>query len=80
MYHFQKAILITQRLLSMDLCNAMFADLLFDALMVIEQWVYDLDKEYVGSEELHVKEALETCERTFGDAFRKYVFSEVNIR
>ncbi|VDK68004.1 unnamed protein product [Onchocerca ochengi] len=65
-----KAILITQRLLSMDACNAVFADLLFDDLLAVEQWLYNLAPELVGDEELHLKEALKTCEHTFGDAFR----------
>uniref|UniRef100_A0A915PRR5 Serine/threonine-protein kinase ATR n=1 Tax=Setaria digitata TaxID=48799 RepID=A0A915PRR5_9BILA len=65
-----KAILITQRLLSMDACNAVFADLLFDDLMAVERWLYDLSSELVGDDETYLKEALETCERTFGDAFR----------
>ncbi|KAL4003694.1 FAT domain family protein [Acanthocheilonema viteae] len=65
-----KAILLTQRLLSMDACNAVFADLLFDNLIAVEQWLYDLTTEMVGDEELRLKEALETCERTFGDVLR----------
>lgn len=55
----------------MDACNAMFADLLFDDLMALERWLYDLAPEVVGDEELRLKEALETCERTFGDVLRK---------
>uniref|UniRef100_A0AAF5Q436 Serine/threonine-protein kinase ATR n=8 Tax=Wuchereria bancrofti TaxID=6293 RepID=A0AAF5Q436_WUCBA len=65
-----KAILLTQRLLSMDACNPMFADLLFDDLMAVERWLYHLAPEIIGNEELRLKEALETCERTFGDAVR----------
>ncbi|VDN84677.1 unnamed protein product [Brugia pahangi] len=65
-----KAILLTQRLLSMDACNPMFADLLFDDLMAVERWLYHLAPEIFGNEELRLKEALETCERTFGDAVR----------
>lgn len=55
----------------MDACNAVFADLLCDDLMAVERWLYDLTPEMVSDEELHLKEALETCERTFGDALRK---------
>ncbi|VDK77235.1 unnamed protein product, partial [Litomosoides sigmodontis] len=67
---FSKAILVAQRLLSMDACNAVFADLLCDDLMAVERWLYDLTPEMVSDEELHLKEALETCERTFGDVLR----------
>ncbi|VDO59959.1 unnamed protein product [Onchocerca flexuosa] len=55
----------------MDACNAVFADLLFDALLAVERWLYSSAPELVGDEELHLKEALKTCEHTFGDAFRK---------
>ncbi|CAG9534937.1 unnamed protein product [Cercopithifilaria johnstoni] len=65
-----KAILLAQRLVSMDACNAVFADLLYDDLMAVERWLYDLASEVVGDEELRLKEALETCERTFGDVLR----------
>ncbi|VDN03079.1 unnamed protein product [Thelazia callipaeda] len=79
----QKAVLITQRLLSMDACNALFADLLFDDLMAVERWLYDLTPELVGDDELRLKEALESCERTFGDAFRNIdqckTFSKVDF-
>ncbi|VDN34260.1 unnamed protein product [Gongylonema pulchrum] len=67
-----KAILIAQRLLSMDLCNALFADLLIDVFVAVERWLYGLSAAYVGEDELCLREALETCERTFGDALRKY--------
>lgn len=55
----------------MDVCNAVFADLLFDNLMAVERWFYDLAPETIGDEELRLKEALETCEHIFGDTLRK---------
>lgn len=71
LFFLQKAILLAQRLISMDACNAVFADLLFDDLIAVEQWLFNLASEFVGDEELRLKEALETCERTFGDVLRK---------
>lgn len=75
-----KAILVIQRLLSLDLCNSPFAGTLLEVVIAVERVLMV----YGGGEDAKLlEESLASCYRTFGNNLKRFrmfrTFGEVNF-
>uniref|UniRef100_A0A0M3IKN9 HEAT repeat-containing protein 1 n=1 Tax=Ascaris lumbricoides TaxID=6252 RepID=A0A0M3IKN9_ASCLU len=77
-----KCVLIIQRLLSLDLCNSVFASALLRTLFAVEGRLAEVGD--TSEDVIRLEESLATCEQTFANCLRRFrsqkTFEDVGLK